>query len=88
MIHATGAGRGFGLAYTDEETSIAVSNFSILEAAIGLQLDTQIHELGNSIRYLTGVDVGDPNNKIDKDSGHRLVGCVSNKLLTAAKGKM
>ena len=55
------------------------SYFPALESLIGEHLDAQIHELGNSIHFLTGVNIGNPNAK-DPDSGYQLEKCVANAL--------
>jgi len=65
--------------FTASNVSSFTGAFPKLEAAIGQFVDTQIHELGNSIAAITGRDVGRKDAR-DKDSGYQLEGCVARKL--------
>ena len=69
--------------YTASDRNRFQSYFPVLGDQIGPYFATQIHELGNSIRNLTGVYVGDitgNNPANDKDSGYQLHKCVADKL--------
>jgi hypothetical protein len=66
--------------YTASNTDQGGHYFAGLTNLIGAFVDTQIHELGNSIAFITGVFVGDPNNEFDSDSGQALEACVARKL--------
>jgi hypothetical protein len=68
------------LNYVANNANQLISTHPTLEKAIGMTVVTQIHELGNSIRHITGVNVGDPNDPVDKDSGMALERCVAKKL--------
>jgi hypothetical protein len=69
--------------YTASNRDKQNGNFPVLATEIGSFFSTQIHELGNSIAYLTGVEIGDPtgnNPTKDPDSGYQLQKCVADKL--------
>lgn len=66
--------------YTASDVQNFGAYFQNLANKIGDFQETQIHELGNSIRGLTGMDVGDINDPHDTDSGQQLSKCVNGKL--------
>jgi hypothetical protein len=71
--------------YTANNRERARSYFNGLAGRIGTFQYTQIHELGNSIAAISGVDVGiSTDTSGDGDSGQQLVECMADKL---TKGK-
>lgn len=82
-------GQGEGVGYTNPNSPSV--NYTIsdrgshhsgvnreLENLIGGYMSTQIHELGNSIWYITGNYIGSRNP--DSDSGYPLASCVTDEL--------
>lgn len=66
--------------YTASNITPGKSSYHVLENFAGSFVENQIHELANSIAYITGKDIGNDKDNIDQDSGRKLSLCVEGKL--------